>query len=104
MSLSIPAVPLPQARWRRSRLALRIAAWALLIVWSLGLVSWLTLQWGILPRLDDWRPTIEREASHALGVPVQIGRIRVRSSSWVPALELDDVVLRDARQREALRL
>ena len=79
-------------------------AWSLFAAWSLCLVAWLTLHWGILPRLDEWRPRIEAHASRALGAPVQIGRIDVRSSGWVPALELHDVVLRDPRGREALRL
>ena len=79
-------------------------AWSLFAAWSLCLVAWLTLHWGILPRLDEWRPRIEAHASQALGAPVQIGRIDVRSSGWVPALELHEVVLRDARGREALRL
>ena len=79
-------------------------AWSLFAAWSLCLVAWLTLHWGILPRLDEWRPRIEAHASQALGAPVQIGRIEVRSSGWVPALELHDVVLRDPRGREALRL
>ena len=104
MSLSISAASPPVPRWRRWRLALRVFAWCLLAVWSLALGLWLTLHWGILPRLDAWRPRIEAEASRALGVPVLIGRIRVHSSGWVPALALDDVVLRDSQGREALRL
>ena len=39
----------------------------------------------------------------ALGVPVKIGAIEVRSSGWVPALELRDVGLLDAEQRVALQ-
>ena len=73
-------------------------------VWSIGLLAWLTLQWGILPRLDEWRPQIEAQATRALGLGVQIGRLSARSSGWVPAFELDDVVLRDRLGREALRL
>ncbi|HVK33812.1 MAG TPA: YhdP family protein [Burkholderiaceae bacterium] len=61
--------------------------------WSLLLLAWLTLQWGIVPRVGQWKPEIEQRASAALGVPVTIGAIRVRSSGWVPLIELDDVVL-----------
>jgi hypothetical protein len=68
------------------------------------LAAWLTLQWWILPRLDDWRPRIEAQASRALGHPVGIGQISVHSAGWVPAFVLRDVVLRDATGREALRL
>ena len=68
------------------------------------LLAWLTLHWGILPRIEQWRPQIAARASQALGMPVTIGAIHVRSSGWVPALELVDVVLHDRQQREALRL
>ncbi len=82
----------------------RLAAGLLLLLWSLALLVWLTLHWGILPRLDDWRPRIEAQATRALGQTVQIGRIGVRSSGWVPAFDLEQVVLRDSAGREALRL
>ena len=74
------------------------------MAWSLGLAAWLTLHWLILPRLDEWRPRIETQAARALGHPVSIGQITVRSGGWVPAFTLRDVVLRDAAGREALRL
>ena len=102
--------PAPTRRRRRhaalawSRAALRAAIVLVLALWSLLLLAWLTLHWGILPHIDDWRPVIEQRASQALGVPVRIGRISVSSPGWVPALELTDVVLSDRQGREALRL
>ena len=85
--------------------------WAWRILWggaavllAGGLAAWLSLHWLILPRLDAWRPRIEAQASRALGHPVQIGGISVRSGGWMPAFALRDVVLRDAQGREALRL
>lgn len=102
--------PAPLRRRRRhaalawSRAALRAAIVLVLALWSLLLLAWLTLHWGILPHIDDWRPVIEQRASQALGLQVRIGRIQVRSPGWVPALELHDVVLADAQGREALRL
>ncbi len=68
------------------------------------LLAWLVLHWGILPRIEQWRPQIEARASQALGVPVTIEAIRVRSGGWIPAIELSNVVLKDRQQREALRL
>jgi uncharacterized protein YhdP len=115
LSLIVPNVPsvpanAPAAAFveRRRQPALRWLwrmAFALLFgAWSLLLLAWLTLHWGILPRIEQWRPQIETRASQVLGVPVSIGAIRVRSSGWVPAVELSDVVLSDRQQREALRL
>jgi len=91
--------------WRRGlQLAWKAVVYAGLSVLCLLVLAWLTLQWGILPHIEDWRPEIERQASRAVGVPVRIGHIGVRSSSWIPAVDLRDVVLRDASGAEALRL
>ncbi|MFP5399795.1 MAG: YhdP family protein [Gammaproteobacteria bacterium] len=95
---------LPPPRASLLRIAGRVALVAVFGLWSLLLFAWLTLHWGILPNARAWLPQIEQQASRALGMPVRIGDIRVRSSGWVPALELDDVVLLDAEGREALRL
>ena len=75
MSLSLFAAVTRAPRWRWWRLGLRLVGWGVLAAWSLALLVWLTFHWGILPRLDEWRPRIEAYASHALGLPVQIGRI-----------------------------
>jgi uncharacterized protein (TIGR02099 family) len=90
--------------WRWSTRALRLLVGVLLLLWSLLLTAWLILHWGILPRIDEWRPRIEAIASRSLGAPVRIGEIQVRSGGWIPAAELRDVVLQDRRGREALRL
>ncbi len=86
-------------RWLASALLGLMAA-----AWSLLLIAWLTLHWGILPHIQQWREPIEARASKALGVPVRIGKSEVRSSGWVPSFELQEVLLLDAEQRPALRL
>lgn len=77
-----------------------------MVLLALGvlLIAWLTLHWAILPRIEQWRPQVEARASQALGLPVRIGAIEVRSGGWVPAIELRDVRLLDAAQRPALQL
>lgn len=77
---------------------------ALVLLASLTVLGWLTLHWGILPRLEQWRPDIEQRASAAIGKPVRIGHIEVRSHGWVPSVELQDVRLLDAQGRPVLRL
>ena len=67
-------------------------------------VGWLSLHWLILPHIEEWRGPIEARASRLLGAVVKIGAIEVRSSGWVPALELRDVQVLDAEQRVALSL
>jgi hypothetical protein len=64
----------------RLRWLARVLAGLVIAAWSLLLVAWLTLHWGILPHIDEWRPQIAARAGRALGVPVQIGNIEVRSS------------------------
>ncbi len=104
------AVRQPAGRWLRPswrgllRWSWRIALGLLLAAWALVLVGWLTLQWLILPRLDEWRPRVEVLASRALGHPVQIGQLATQGGGWLPTLQLRDVVLRDAAGQEALRL
>ncbi len=88
----------------RLRWLARVLAGLVIAAWSLLLVAWLTLHWGILPHIDDWRPQIAQRASKALGVPVLIGNISVQSSGWAPMLELRDVVLQDPQARPALAL
>ena len=106
LSLSVAALRHPARQgWRRlSRALLTLLFWAFLALWLAALALWLGLHWVILPRLDDWRPQVEAQASRALGHPVQIGRIEAEGAGWVPAFTLHDVVLRDSRGREALRL
>jgi len=82
----------------------RIALGLLLAAWGLVLVAWLSLQWLILPRLDEWRPKAEALAARALGHPVQIGRLATDGGGWLPMFEARDVVLRDAAGQAALRL
>ena len=81
--------------------------------WSLGLVlaawfifglSWAALQWVIVPRIGEFRPQLEAQATQVLGVPVHIGAITAHSSGMIPSFELTNVELFDAQGRAALRL
>ena len=96
--------------------ATRLLLWLVLAAWALLAVSWATLHLWIVPRIDDWRPELERWATRAVGVPVKVGAIRAESGQgghvWLPdflpglapSLELTDVRLLDAQGRDALRL
>ncbi len=87
--------------------------WAGLARWALGLVAaaWLVfgLAWGalhgwIVPRIDEFRPQLEAQASAVLGVKVRIGGITAQSTGLIPSFELTEVQLFDAQNRLALRL
>ncbi len=86
------------------RWALRLTVGLTTVFVSVLLIAWLVLYAMILPHIEEWREPIEARATRALGVTVRIGHIALRSSGWVPSIELADVVLLDAQQRPALRL
>ncbi len=97
----------PVARRLRAtplRWAARVLVGATTVFVSLLLIAWLVVYAMILPHIEEWREPIEARATRALGVTVRIGHIALRSSGWVPSVELADVVLLDAQQRPALRL
>ncbi len=83
---------------------MRLMLWLVGAAWVLfGLGLWVLHGW-IVPRIAEFRPRLELEASQALGVPVRIGQITAQSDGMIPTFELRDVTLLDAQGREALRL
>ena len=92
---------------RRVRLAARVARgllWLVVAFWLLVGLSWGLLHGWIVPRISDFRPSLEAQASRALGVPVRIGELRMRSQGLIPSFELRDVTFLDHEGRTALRL
>lgn len=85
-------------------LAVRWVWWMLLGAALLLLGGWASLQFFIVPRIDELRPALESQASRALGVTVRIGEIRARFEGIVPTFEAGEVSLHDRDGREALRL
>jgi len=86
-----------------ARLA-RATAWLAL---ALGLcigAGWASLHLWIVPRIGDFRPALERLASHAVGTPVQIGALQAESTGWVPSFELRQIQLLDSEGHPALSL
>ena len=82
----------------------RLLLWLVVSFWLLFGASWGLLHGWIVPRIEEFRPRLEVEASKALSMPVRIGQITARSEGMVPSFELRDVVLLDPLGREALRL
>jgi uncharacterized protein (TIGR02099 family) len=105
MEPTIPSLPtLPPRRLHWLALILRILLWLVGAAWLLFGLSWFVLHGWIVPRIGEFRPRLEIEASKALGVPVRIGGITAHSRGMIPSFELSDVTLLDAQGREALRL
>lgn len=83
---------------------MRWLLWLVATAWLLVGLSGLVLHGWIVPRIGEFRPRLEIEASKALGVPVRIGQLTANSQGLIPSFELRDVTLLDAQGREALRL
>jgi uncharacterized protein (TIGR02099 family) len=80
------------------------ALWILLAAWiTLGL-AWAGLHFLIVPRIGDFRPWLEQQASQRMGITVRMGDIVARSNGLIPSVELRDVRFLDASGRESLRL
>ena len=105
-TIAIPSDPpvLPSLRMRWIAVTVRGLLWLVATAWLLFGVSWLVLHGWIVPRIGEFRPQLEAQASKALGVPVRIGQITARSLGMVPSFELRDVTLLDSQGREAVRL
>ena len=97
-----PSIASPRLKWLA--MAARLALWLLLAFWLLFGATWSLLHGWIVPRIEEFRPRIEIEASKALGVPVRIGQITASSEGLIPSFELRDVTLIDAAGRETMRL
>ncbi|MEY2617509.1 MAG: hypothetical protein RL522_511 [Pseudomonadota bacterium] len=94
----------PSRRWRALSVVASGLWWTLVVFWLLLALAWGALHGWIVPRVDEWRPVVERQASQVLGIPVRIAALSAHSDSLMPSIELRDVVLHDAQGREALRL
>ncbi len=97
------------ARWLATwSAAVRGLLWLVLAVWLLFALTWGALYGFIVPRLDEFRPALERVATRALGTPVQVGALELHDPAGglrlIPSFELRDVRLFDPAGREALHL
>jgi len=99
-----PSTLLPPRHVRLTARVSRVLLWLLVAFWLLVGLSYGLLQIWIVPRIGDFRPRLEIEASRALGVPVRIGNISAHSGGLIPSFELTEVTLLDRAGRTALRL
>lgn len=100
----MPEFTLPHRLVKASATVSRWLLWPMVVFWLVLLIVWGGLHGWIVPRISDWRPLLEQEASRVLGVPVRIGALTARSQGLLPTFEMRDVSLLDAQGRAALRL
>ncbi len=87
-----------------TRIALRIAAWLLLLGGFVLGMAWSALHFWIVPRIEDFRPKLENMATQVIGVPVQMGKLAALSTGWMPTFEIHNLALLDPEGRPALTL
>ena len=108
--MAAAGAPAASRAWRVWARATRVLLWLVAGLWVLFILTWFVLQAWIVPRIDDWRPELERWATRAMGVPVTVGAIRAldqpggRLPPLVPSFDITDVRLHDAQGRAALHL
>lgn len=82
----------------------RVLAWIALTIGLCIGMGWAALHLWIVPRIGDFRPSLERLATRTMGMPVQIGALQAESTGWAPSFELRDIRLLDAQGHTALSL
>ena len=71
-------------------------------LWLLAALLWAGLHWIIVPRIDDFRPRVERLASQALGLPVRIGALHAESNGLMPTVSVHALQVLDAAGQPGL--
>ncbi len=94
----------PSRRLRGLARVIRLGLWLVVSTWVLFALAWVVLHGWIVPRINDYRPWLEREASQSLGVAVRIEKLTAQSDGLVPTFELHGVTLLDAHGNTAVRL
>jgi uncharacterized protein (TIGR02099 family) len=105
--MSPESAPTPTILPPRLKLWSRATGWLLALVVSFALLLalfWGLLNWVIVPRIDEFRPALERLTRQATGLQIQIGQLQARSGGLIPSFALRDVRLLDAQGQPALQL
>ena len=107
------AVPEPQLEpqhltaSRGLRVYARLTRWVLLAVagvWLVVALSWVLLHGFIVPRIGDFKPWLEAQASHLSGREVRIGALQAHSNGLLPSFEALDISILGPQRADGLRL
>jgi uncharacterized protein (TIGR02099 family) len=99
-----PEEPKQRRRWRRWGLLSRLLVLALFLLATVFVAGTWFLHQVFVPRIQEYRPKLERQASAMLGVPVRIGAIVSQGGGWIPSFELHQVQLLNPQGQAALTL
>ena len=102
-----PLEPPPLTVSRGWRVYARLTRWALLAVagvWLVVALLWVLLHGFIVPRIGDFKPMLEAQASQLSGREVRVGTLQAHSNGLLPSFEALDITIVDAQQTQGLRL
>jgi uncharacterized protein (TIGR02099 family) len=91
----------PRASPTARRIA-RVLAWSFWTAYFVFVLLVLSLRYGVLPHVENYRPAIERMIGKSIGQKVSIGRVEAGWDGLHPELTLYDVSVADAEGRPAL--
>ena len=103
----------PQSASTPTILPPRLKLWAMATRWLLALLlsfalllglGWALLFWLIVPRIDEFRPALERLAQQRTGLRLEIGQLQARSGGLIPSFSLQQVRVLDGQGQAALQL
>ena len=99
--------PEPPTASRWLRVYARATRWALLGVagvWLVVALSWVLLHGFIVPRIGDFKPMLEAQASRLSGRDVRVGTLQAHSNGLLPSFEALDIEMLDPERHTGLRL
>jgi uncharacterized protein (TIGR02099 family) len=88
---------------RLQRMSMTLA-WVFVVMGFVICMAWAAVHAFILPRVNDYKQALAEKATQSLGLPVEIGQIRNLGGWWTPWFAVQDIVIRDAQGRQALKL
>ncbi len=92
------AVSATLARW------LRFLAYGLVLLVALLALAAAVVRFWIFPRIDDFRPALERVASEQMGTPVRIGGLSAEWAGLTPRLQANDIRIQGPAGEPALQV
>lgn len=75
----------------------------LVLLLLLVVLGWTSLNWFIVPRIDDFRPQLAAWASRRLDAQVSVQRLSAHADGWLPALQVRGLSVADEAGQPGLQ-
>ena len=99
--------PKPLTASRGLRVYAQMTRWALLTVvgvWLVVALMWVLLHGVIVPRIGDFKPLLEAQASRLSGHEVRVGTLQAHSNGLLPSFEALDIEILHPQRPDGLHL